>query len=345
MTMGFFSCASTFSASFAPFLTTYSGQASVSWKKVYDSAGGAGASGVDPIFAATSKGLNNGAGFSSVITSAPSGSTSPAGSKSDSSTETSSKKSTPLGPIIGGVVGGLLLIGVGAAAVLFLCIKKRNQKKNEPPVMNGGNVISPMMQQQVPQQQMMSPYQGYDPNSQQGFDPNNQQGFQNGQNGYAQYPSPQQTPNGYGYYGGAAAVGQNGQMDRDAKVSPYDSVSPVPVSPAPQYNPTQSPLSGTGPSPAISHAEFAGPPAVYHEVPGTSVQPQNGYTPSPQLGAAQIAGSPQQQNNAPVELGGVSRAIPNMSPQQQANMPVELGTNPIAPRQNAQGHQVYEMGN
>jgi hypothetical protein len=218
--------------------------------------------------------------------------------------------------------------------VLFFCIKKRNAKKNAAPavVANGGNVTSPMQQQQ---QQMASPYQGYDAK--------NQQGFQN-QNGYNQYPQEHNAQQ-YGYFGGAAAVGAHGNLTKDAKLGVYDSVNSVPVSPVPPYNASQSPQpQGLGPSPVMENADVSGPRAGYHEAPGAPVQ-QNGYTPSPQFGVAQLVNVPPHQTNTPVELSGASREVPaaGFAPQ-QPNAPVELGTNPVAPRHNPQGNQVYEMG-
>ncbi|KAF2673804.1 hypothetical protein BT63DRAFT_451858 [Microthyrium microscopicum] len=306
MTMGFYSCAATYSASFATFQTTFAGEVDGrSWSPLYDSgAGAATASGAKSSSAAlilSTNGLNNAAGFASSAVASATGTASNAGSSSNSNSSNNGtivkKNGVSVGAIVGGIIGGLVIIGAAVFAVIFLCIKKRNAKNNAP----NANMAQHGVPQMVQPPMMGQP--GYDPNQQ-------QQGY--GQN------------NGY-------FAPQGGMMTKDAKFDPRMSVvSSIPNSPAPAYNPAQSPPmpnAGVVPSPAMSHPSPAqSPPPGVYEAGGNAVQHQN-FPPSPGMNAA-----------VPVQhQAGAPNGPPNGAP-----APVELGTTYAAPRQ-ANGQHVFEL--
>ncbi|KAL1798700.1 hypothetical protein ACET3X_002737 [Alternaria dauci] len=151
------------------------------------------------------------------------------------------KKSTPVGAIAGGVVGGVALLAAIVLGVFFLLRRKRNQQNNttsnnnmsQPPAAPQAppagvqyyHEQKPVPQPQVQQMpsppvQHQQPYGHYDPNAQQApqfYDPNAQPAYAAQQGGYA---LPEKTP---------------------AATNPYYADASGPVSPVPQYTPSEAP--------------------------------------------------------------------------------------------------------
>jgi hypothetical protein len=294
--MGFYSCASTFTSGLAPFLTTYAGENDGrSWSPLYDNGGTISGTFSTPGFLLSATGAGTVGGLGSLTSHSSPSATTTTGSSGSSNNVNTTKKTTKIGPIIGGVVAGLLVIGLIAFAIIFLCMKKRQSNNRNQPVPNqmgqapGGSPMDaasiPLMQQQPMQQQPMYAPQG----------------------GYAQDPR-------YSYY----------VPGKDGLKAPTEYSNSIPPSPAPMYPPqsppppsiTPQPASLTPTMPMASPVPHGPPPGVY-EAGGLAIQP------SPQIGAVSPVSAmslpgqsphPHMTQPAPVELG-TNYAIPTRNPQ------------------------------
>lgn len=194
ISVGWFSCASTYYSEFVEFDTTWVGEDDDrTWSKVYDTLTGSltdiSTNGfLQGTIAAASSAASNGAGSGTGHTNPTSGS--------------SSKSSTPIGAIVGGVVGGLVVIGAIVGVVLFFLLRsRRNQGNNgqaaattggvtafgKPPPAEGQGAVPNMTQQQPQTQSVYGAPVGYQPQQdglaagyysggKQDFSPNVQQG-------------------------------------------------------------------------------------------------------------------------------------------------------------------------
>lgn len=338
--IGFYSCASTFSSDFDRFETTYSGQVAVrTWKKVYDTDSAAASSVLIPTTS-----LGTGKGF--VLTAAASSGSDGAAATTDaagaaaatdgagSSTGSTGKigkkgKKSSVGGIVGGVVGGLLALGAIVAGIIFVLLKKKKNKNNATPAVAGAPGAGPDMSQQ-PQYQQPGPDMSQQQQYQQPSQDMSQQQQQYQQPGAfpQQQSQPQyQTPGQYaapaqynvGQYDNQNINGgtQNGaagyyaafpDKSNDGNYANKDAITvteqQVPLTPQPPQSPAPpytQPIQNRDMAESIISA------------------PSPAISPAPQMMQGQF-------HQAPVQ------------PQQ----PVELGTNHSVPRVGQDGKPIYE---
>jgi len=234
VSIGWYSCASTFFSEFVEFDTTYIGENDGrSWTKVYNTL--TSSNGLDLTVTESSNAFHTG----NIATTAGSG-----GSASTVTVTPSNKsKSTPVAAIAGGVVGGVVAIGAVLAGVLWFCLRQRKQNKDQTAANEGsaaaattpGQGPAPDMAQQHPQVESVYGAPG---------------GYQ---------PPPQNPPQGLAsdYYGpGKQDYMQNPQNPYDPTMAAKIHGSPqitqqemhAPVSPAPPYSQVIAPAGGISPA-------------------------------------------------------------------------------------------------
>lgn len=272
ISVGWFSCASTYFSEFVEFDTTFVGEDDGrTWSKVYNT----GASDSELITDVTTNAFHTGA-----IAAA---SSSTGSSNSSPSSSSKSKSSTPIGAIIGGVVGGLAVIGLAAGGILFLLLRRRNRSNNGQTATSGVTTVgAPPPEGQAPsvteQQQTQSVY--------------------GAPGGYQPLPQTEGlAASYYGKQGQSPNVHQGGFDTAAAKMQSHISQHEVqpPLSPAPPYS--QPAVAAGGISPAGS------PPPNVQELNGrmgaNQMQPQ--YAPQqqgmhqPMGGVAAVGGPPPMQ--------------------------------------------------
>ena len=300
--MGFYSCDSTYSNTFAPFLTTYSGENDArSWLPLYDS----GASGVGafntPSFLLSATDAGTVGGFGSLSTQPVS---STAGSSSGLNNSTIRKKKSRAGPIVGGVIGGLVVIGLIALSVIFLCMKK-NQPKYQRQVDTdpAGSALAPVAIPMAPMAAAAIPQMQQQQNQQQVLYPQ--------PNGYAQTPT-------YSYY----------TPTKDGHIAPTDYANSIPPSPAPMYS-SQSP-----PPPSITAQPVTMNPAMQMASP----VPQGPPPGVVEGGSIPVQRSPHTVVSSPVLVASPDH--PQLAHSQ--NAAVELGANYAIPTRNTEGQPLFE---
>jgi len=239
VSIGWYSCDSTFFSEFVEFDTTYIGENDGrSWTKVYNTL--TSSDGLDLTVTETSNAFHTG----DIATTA--------GGSASTVTVTASK-STPVAAIAGGVVGGVLAISAVVAGSLWFCLRRR--KQNNQTATNEGSAAAatipgqgpaPDMAQQKPQiESVYGAPGGYQPPPQ-----SPPQGYQ---------PPPQNPPQGLAsdYYGqGKQDYMQNQQNPYDPTMAAKIHGSPqvtqqeihAPVSPAPPYSQVIPPVGGISPA-------------------------------------------------------------------------------------------------
>ena len=249
ISVGWYSCASTYYTAFVEFDTTYAGENDGrTWSKVYNTL-------------TSSNGLETSEG-----SAAASG-----GSAATVTVAPSSKKSTPVAAIAGGVVAGVVVIGAVIAGVLIIiCLRKRG--KTNPTTANQGGATAAaatapgpapapdMTQQQPPIQSMYGAPGGY-------------------------YPVPQNPPQGLAseYYGNTKQeYAQNPQGAYDPVAAAKMHGSPqvtqqemhASVGPAPPYSQVMAPAGGISPagSPPPNVQELNAQMPQYGQLPGMQQQ-------------------------------------------------------------------------
>lgn len=268
ISVGWFSCASTFYSEFVDFETTWAGENDGrTWSKVYNTLG-------------TSNGLDT--SLTDISTNAFLGGTiapiSSTGGSAGTSTPKPSKSSTPVGAIVGGVVGGLAAIGAIVGLIVFLLLRRR--KPQNQPTANGGVTTVGGAPSQGPGPNMAQPQT----QSVYGA-PNDYQPQQEGQGLSASYYaagkqdySPNAPQGAFG--GGAAAKIHGGPQVQHQEAQP-------PLSPAPPYSQPAVPAGGVSPVGSL-------PPNI-QELNAANMRPQ--YPPQqgtqqPMGGVAAIGGPP-----------------------------------------------------
>jgi hypothetical protein len=341
--MGFYSCASTYSASFASFWTTSAGEKDGrAWSPLYANAASA-ASTAAP-FHLTTASLNTVGGFQasglpSTNSAAATSSSGPGSSSGSGLPINIGKKKSNAGAIAGGVVGGLAALGAIAFGIIFFMLRKKKSKdvneKNAAATAastfpNGagapGNPHNGAPGVPAGVMPMAAPV--YDPTQPRPNQP-------------AYFPPGQFPPNDprYSYYNpgkdgiSVASYPVGGPPPPDATyAAKFGPVEPLPQSPAaPPYSSPQQ--MRNVPSPVSTPPP---PPSNVYEVPaGVQIAARQENQPSPLAGTA-----------VPAVPAQVPAAYPGQAPYAPSHQtePVELGTTYAIPTHDAQGRPIFEAG-